>query len=229
MYKLSRKCIIAIDGGSGVGKTTVSKNLSKKLGIIYIDTGAMYRATGLYFLINDIEINDENIKKHINNIDVDLKINEEGENLVFLNGKNVTNKIRTENVSMAASNVSKNSMVRKMLVEKQRMLAGEQSVVIEGRDAATVIFPNADIKLFFTSNIDVRSNRRYNDLKLKDNCVNLQKVKEDLIKRDTQDSTREDSPLAKTNESILIDTSNSTVEQTTNIILDILKERIGLI
>lgn len=229
MYKLSRKCIIAIDGGSGVGKTTVSKNLSKKLGIIYIDTGAMYRATGLYFLNNNIEINDENIKKHISNIDVDLKINEEGENLVFLNGENVTDKIRTEKVSMAASDVSKNSIVRKMLVEKQRALAGKESVVIEGRDTTTVIFPNADIKLFFVSNLDVRSSRRYNDLRLKDSSVKLERVKEDIKKRDMQDSTRDDSPLTKTDDSILIDTSNSTVEQTTNRILDILKERIGLI
>ena len=229
MYKLSRKCIIAIDGGSGVGKTSVSKALSKKLGIIYIDTGAMYRATGLYFLINNIEINDENVKKHINNIDVDLKINGEGENLIFLNGENVTDKIRTEKVSMAASDVSKNSIVRKMLVEKQRALAGKESLVIEGRDATTVIFPNADIKLFFVSNLDVRSNRRYNDLRKKDSSVELEKVKEDIIKRDMQDSTRDDSPLTRTDDSILIDTSNSTVEQTTNKILDILKERIGLV
>ena len=206
MCKLAKKCIIAIDGGSGVGKTTVSKALSKELGIIYIDTGAMYRATGL-----------------------DLKINSNGENEVYLNGENVTDKIRTEEVSMAASNVSKNSKVREHLVQKQRALAGTQSVVIEGRDAATVIFPNADIKLFFTSNIDIRSSRRYNDLKKKDSSVKLENVKNDLIKRDTQDSTRTDSPLKKAKGSILIDTSNCTVEETTNSILDILRERIGLI
>ena len=208
MCKLAKKCIIAIDGGSGVGKTTVSKALSKKLGIIYIDTGAMYRATGLYFLNNKIEINDKNIENNL---------------------ENVTDKIRTEEVSMAASNVSKNSKVREHLVQKQRALAGTQSVVIEGRDAATVIFPNADIKLFFTSNIDIRSSRRYNDLKKKDSSVKLENVKNDLIKRDTQDSTRTDSPLKKAKGSILIDTSNCTVEETTNSILDILRERIGLI
>lgn len=229
MYKLSRKCIIAIDGGAGVGKTTVSKNLSKQLGAIYIDTGAMYRATGLYFLNNNLEINDENIENNIKNIDVVLKINEKGENLVFLNGEDVTGKIRTEKVSMAASDVSKNSRIRKMLVEKQRALAGEGSVIIEGRDAATVIFPNADIKLFFTSKIDVRTKRRYEDLKKKDEDVILENVKEDLQKRDLQDSTRSDSPLTKTDDYILIDTSNNTVEQTTDIIIDILKERIGLI
>ena len=229
MCKLAKKCIIAIDGGSGVGKTTVSKALSKKLGIIYIDTGAMYRATGLYFLNNKIEINDKNIENNLEKINVDLKINCDGENEVYLNGENVTDKIRTEEVSMAASNVSKNSKVREHLVQKQRALAGTQSVVIEGRDAATVIFPNADVKLFFTSNIDIRSSRRYNDLKKKDSSVKLENVKNDLIKRDTQDSTRTDSPLKKAKGSILIDTSNCTVEETTNSILDILRERIGLI
>lgn len=229
MCRLAKKCIIAIDGGSGVGKTTVSKALSKKLGIIYIDTGAMYMATGLYFLKNKIEINDKNIENNLEKIDVDLKINSDGENEVYLNGEDVTDKIRTEEVSMAASNVSKNSKVREHLVQRQRALAGTQSVVIEGRDAATVIFPNADVKLFFTSNIDIRSSRRYNDLKKKDSSVKLENVKNDLIKRDMQDSTRKDSPLKKAEESILIDTSNCTVEETTNSILDILRERIGLI
>lgn len=210
-------------------KLLYQKNLSKQLGAIYIDTGAMYRATGLYFLNNNLEINDENIENNIKNIDVVLKINEKGENLVFLNGEDVTGKIRTEKVSMAASDVSKNSRIRKMLVEKQRALAGEGSVIIEGRDAATVIFPNADIKLFFTSKIDVRTKRRYEDLKKKDEDVILENVKEDLQKRDLQDSTRSDSPLTKTDDYILIDTSNNTVEQTTDIIIDILKERIGLI
>ena len=105
MCRLAKKCIIAIDGGSGVGKTTVSKALSKKLGIIYIDTGAMYRATGLYFLKNKIEINDKNIENNLEKINVDLKINSDGENEVYLNGEKVTDKIRTEEVSMAASNV----------------------------------------------------------------------------------------------------------------------------
>ena len=228
MYKLNKRCVIAIDGGAGVGKTTVSKNLSKELGILYIDTGAMYRASALYFIENDIDITDENIDKYFENVEVDLKI-ENGNNVVLLNGVDVTNKIRSEKVSMGASNISKNSFVRKLLVEKQRKIAGEESVVIEGRDTTTVVFPNADIKIFLTSHIDTRAKRRYDDLinKQKED-VNLEKVKEDMLKRDVQDSTRKDSPLLKTDDAIEIDTTGNTVEDTTNIIINILKKKVGL-
>lgn len=229
MCKLAKKTIIAIDGGAGVGKTMVSKDLSKKLGILYIDTGAMYRAVGLYFIKNNIVINDENIEKYIKDIDVTLKVNNNGDNLVFLNGEDVTNKIRNEEVSMAASDVSKNSIVRETLVKKQRELAGKESVVIEGRDTTTVIFPNADIKLFFTASVDMRAKRRHNDLIKKDSNVDLEKLKENMIKRDIQDSTRSVSPLRKTEDAIEVDTTNNTVEDTTNVVLGILKERIGLI
>lgn len=228
MYKLNKKCIIAIDGGAGVGKTTVSKDLSEKLGILYIDTGAMYRAAALYFIENNIEITDENIDNHFNNVVVDLKI-ENGNNVVLLNGENVTEKIRSEEVSMGASDISKNTYVRKVLVEKQRKIAGKESVVIEGRDTTTVIFPNADIKIFLTSQIDTRANRRYNDLKNKQNeAVTLEKVKNDMIKRDIQDSTRKDSPLLKAEDAIEIDTTGNKVEDTTNIILDIIEKKVGL-
>ena len=225
MYKLNKKCIIAIDGGAGVGKTTVSKSLSKNLGILYIDTGAMYRAAALYFILNNIEITDENIINNIDNINIDLKI-EDGNNVVILNGIDVTDKIRTEEVSMKASLVSKNSSLRKKLVKEQRKIAGSNSVVIEGRDTTTVVFPNADLKLYLTSNIDIRAKRRYNDLKKDDKALtSIDNVKKDMIKRDVQDSTRDDSPLTKVNDAIEIDTTNNTVEDTTNVIIDILKEK----
>lgn len=230
MCKLSKKAIIAIDGGAGVGKTTVSKLLSKKLGILYVDTGAMYRAVGLYFLNNNIEINSENVEKNIKSINIQLEIIN-GNNLIFLNGEDVTEYIRTEEVSMAASNISKYNIVRDMLVKKQRDIAGEKSVVIEGRDTASVIFPNADVKIFLISSINVRAKRRYEDLKKKEancNALTFEKVKEDMIKRDEQDTTRKNAPLIKTQDSIIIDTTNNTIEQTADIILNILNERIGL-
>ena len=225
MLRLNKKCIIAIDGGAGVGKTTVSKNLSKKLGILYIDTGAMYRASALYFLNNNIEITDENISNNLDKINIDLKVSGEN-NIVILNGVDVTSKIRTEEVSMAASTVSKNSNLRKKLVDEQRKIAGNVSVVIEGRDTTTVVFPNADLKLFLTSNINTRAKRRYEDLKENEKkTTSIEIVKEDMVKRDIQDSTREDSPLTKVNDAIEIDTTNNTVEDTTNVIIDILKEK----
>lgn len=225
MLKLNKKCIIAIDGGAGVGKTTVSKSLSKNLGIVYIDTGAMYRASALYFLINNIEITDENILKNIDKINIDLRVNGEN-NTVILNGEDVTDKIRTEEVSMAASIVSKNRNLRKKLVEEQRKIAGNVSVVIEGRDTTTVVFPNADLKLFLTSNINTRAKRRFDDLKdIEKMKTTVDIVKEDMIKRDVQDSTREDSPLTKVVDAIEIDTTNNTVEDTTNVIINILKEK----
>lgn len=229
MYKLNKKCVIAIDGGAGVGKTTVSKDLSKKLGVLYIDTGAMYRASALYFIQNNIDITDKNIEKYFEQVDVDLKI-EDGNNIVLLNGEDVTDKIRSEKVSMGASDISKNSLVRKLLVDKQRKIAGKESVVIEGRDTTTVVFPNADIKIFLTSHIDTRAKRRYDDLtkKQSDNDLILEKVKEDMIKRDFQDSTRKDSPLLKTDDAIEIDTTGNKVEDTTNVIIEIIKEKVGL-
>ena len=228
MYKLNKKCIIAIDGGAGVGKTTVSKNLSKKLGILYIDTGAMYRAAAFYFIQKNIEITDENINKYFEKVDVNLKI-ENGNNIVLLNGEDVTDKIRSEEVSMGASNISKNTLVRKLLVEKQRKMAGQESVVIEGRDTTTVVFPNADIKIFLTSHIETRARRRYNDLIEKQKLdVKLEKVKEDMIKRDVQDSTRKESPLIKANDAIEIDTTGNKVEDTTKEIIKIIKEKVGL-
>ncbi len=227
MYKLNKKCIIAIDGGAGVGKTTVSKYLSKSLNILYIDTGAMYRAAALYFIQKNIDITDENIDKYFNDVDVNLKI-KDGENIVLLNNKDVTKLIRTEEVSMGASDISKNSYVRKKLVEKQRKIAGKESVVIEGRDTTTVVFPNADIKIFLTSHIDTRAQRRYNDLINAKNKVNFEYVKEDMIKRDIQDSTRKDSPLVKAKDAIEIDTTGNDVKKTGNIILDIINEKVGL-
>lgn len=225
MYRLNQKTIIAIDGGAGVGKTTVSKNLSKLLNILYIDTGAMYRAYTLYFLNNNIEITDENIWKYVKDINVELKMID-GCNVVYLNGKDVSSLIRTDEVSVATSTVAKNKMLREKMVKKQREIAGENSVVIEGRDTTTVVFPNADIKIFLTSNIDTRAKRRYNDLVKHENAdVLLEKVKDDMIKRDMSDASRDDSPLVKADDAIEIDTSNSDIETTTKVILDILNKK----
>ncbi len=219
--------IIAIDGGAGVGKTSISKELAKRLNIIYIDTGAMYRAVALYFLINDIQITDENIQKYINNIDLDIKI-ENGNNIIILNNKDVTNSIRDENVSMAASLISKSKIVRDILVDKQRNIALNRSVVIEGRDTTTVVFPNADLKIYLTASLDVRAKRRHDDLaKLnKTSNITIENVKENMIKRDEQDTTRKESPLIVAEDAIKVDTSNNDVDKSVNIIISLLKQKV---
>lgn len=222
--------IVAIDGGAGVGKTSISKELAKKLNVVYIDTGAMYRAVALYFIQNRIEISEENIQKYIDKITVDIAI-DSGVNVINLNGINVTDKIRTEEVSMAASKVSKFKKVREKLVNEQRRLALNQSVVIEGRDTTTVVFPNATLKIYLTASIDVRAKRRYDDLIKENNSFNLslKEVKQNMIIRDTQDTTRKESPLSIVKDAITVDTSDTNVDGAVEKIISLLKEKINKI
>lgn len=220
--------IIAIDGGAGVGKTSISKELAKRLNVIYIDTGAMYRAVALYFIQNNIKISEENIQKYLDKIDVDIKI-ENGTNIIMLNGVDVTSKIREEEVSMCASTVSRYKEVREKLVSLQRKLALNQSVVIEGRDTTTVVFPNANLKIYLTASIDVRAKRRYADL-LKENSklgLDVNDVKDNMVKRDTQDITRKESPLTIAKDAITVDTSDTTVDSAVDIIISLLNKKLN--
>lgn len=222
--------IVAIDGGAGVGKTSISKALAKELNVVYIDTGAMYRAVALYFIQNKIEISKENVQENISNIKVDITMNN-GANVISLNGTNVTDKIRTEEVSMSASKVSKFKEVREKLVEEQRRLGSSKSVVIEGRDTTTVVFPNATLKIYLTASIDVRAKRRYDDLIKENNSLELsvEDVKENMIKRDNQDCTREESPLTIASDAVVIDTSYTNVDHVVNKIKLLLEEKINKI
>ncbi len=225
MTKLDKKFIIAIDGAAATGKSVLAKQLAKELNILYIDTGAMYRTVGYFFVSNDIVINKENIEKNLKNIDISLKyIN--GESLVYLNGKDVSQEIRTEKVSMAASDVSKFKLVREKLVDMQRKMSQGQSVVLEGRDISTVVFPNADLKIFLTASIDVRASRRKLDLEKKGEFLEINEIKKSLEKRDLQDSTRLESPLIKSKDAIEIDTTNLTNDKTVMKVIDLLRERI---
>ena len=225
MTKLDKKFIIAIDGAAATGKSVLAKQLAKELNILYIDTGAMYRTVGYFFVSNDIVINKENIEKNLKNIDISLKYTN-GESLVYLNGKDVSQEIRTEKVSMAASDVSKFKLVREKLVDMQRKMSQGQSVVLEGRDISTVVFPNADLKIFLTASIDVRASRRKLDLEKKGEFLEINEIKKSLEKRDLQDSTRLESPLIKSKDAIEIDTTNLTNDKTVMKVIDLLRERI---
>lgn len=225
MVKLNKKIIIAIDGGPGTGKSTVSDYIANKLNIVHIDTGAMFRAVGYFFVKNNIKLSKESV---ISNLDkIDVKLEYKGlKTLVFLNNEDVTDFIRTNEVSMAASYVSKIKEVRKKLLELQRNMANTISVVLDGQDIGTVVFPNADFKFYFTCSMEVRAKRRTKDLNKKGNNTTYEEVKALLEKRDRDDRKRKEAPILKAEDAIDIDTSYNTVEETAEKILNMIAERI---
>ncbi|MFN3871883.1 MAG: (d)CMP kinase [Ignavibacterium sp.] len=215
---MSEKLIIAIDGPAGSGKSTTAKLLAKKLGYLYIDTGAMYRAVTLFAIKNNI-LNDENkIIELASELDIELKL-EDGITKVFVNGKDVSEEIRSLEVNQNVSPVSKIEGVRKILVEKQKQIGKNGGVVMEGRDITTVVFPNADVKVFLTASIDERARRRALEFAQKGQEVDIEKVKQNILERDRIDSSRSVSPLTKSPDAIEVDTSNLTIEEQVDLIL----------
>lgn len=212
---------IAIDGPSSAGKSTLAKGLAKELGYTYIDTGAMYRAIAYYLLINDIDYNDENsINDVLDDIDVSLDYDENGVMHVILNGNDISDKIRTQKVGEAASVSSQFINVRKKLVSLQRKLAEEKSCVMDGRDIASNVLPNANLKLFITASDECRAKRRYLEEKEKGIDTTLEKVLEELKARDYRDSTREFNPLIKVSDAVEIDTTELTPDELIDHILE---------
>lgn len=207
------KKIIAVDGPAGAGKSTVSKLCAARLGYTYIDTGAMYRAVALK-VIQSYENLDENLIK-----DIEITLDESGK--VFLDKIDVTKEIRTPKVSRGASDVAKFGFVRKKLTELQREMAKRGKVIMDGRDIGTQVLPNADLKIFLTASVDERAKRRFLELKAKNFPANLDQIKNEIILRDKQDSEREIAPLAQADDAILLDSTNLTVEQVVNKILEL--------
>ena len=227
MSNLNKKYVIAIDGGAGTGKSTLSNELARRLNIIHIDTGALYRAATVYFLDNNIEPTEENIDANLDNINITLE-NIDGMLHVFLNGEDVTNKIRKEIVSNTVPVVAKYQPLREKVVIIQRDIANNKSVVIDGRDIGTVVFPNADLKIYLTASIEKRAERRTSDLEKTNEKVDVNTTKADLEKRDLQDTTRKNSPLKKAEDAIEIDTTNNTVEMTADIVEELIKKRMDI-
>ena len=204
---------IALDGPSGSGKSTVAKRLSAKLDILYLDTGAMYRAVALKTLSLGIDtFDEEGVSSFIDNIDLKIEY-VDGTQHTILDGEDVSEKIREPHVSMAASNVSSLKCVRLKMVEMQRAIASEMSCVLDGRDIGSYVLPNADFKFYITASVDVRADRRYKELTLKGHAVDFEKLKEEIEQRDYNDRTREFSPLVKAQDAIEIDTSFMNIEQ----------------
>jgi cytidylate kinase len=221
---MSKKLIVAIDGPAGSGKSTSAKLIAQKLGYLYIDTGAMYRAITFVAINQNIMEDTEAIVKTAENSDIKLKyIN--GTTQVFVNGIDITEDIRTHELNDKVSTVSKIAGVRKALVKKQQMMKNEGAgIVMEGRDIGTVVFPDADVKIFLTAALDERASRRAKEYERKGKGVSVHKIKSNLSMRDAIDSTRESNPLIKADDAIEVDSSKISIEEQVEIIFKQVKK-----
>lgn len=219
---------ISIDGPSGAGKGCVAKSISERLGVLNIDTGAMYRAFALYCNRNNIDVQDENaVVQALSQVNINLEtVNSEIK--VILNGEDVSSYIRNEQIGYLASKVSTFIQVREYMKNKQRTLADEHNVVTEGRDIGSVVFPDAELKIYLTADVETRAERRYKDLLLKNKEITFEQVLEDIKRRDFSDTTRAISPLVKTEDMIEIDNTNMSKEQVVERVLELVKEK-GLV
>ena len=217
---------IAIDGPAGAGKSTIAKLCAKELEFIYVDTGALYRAIGLCAFRNNIGSKDADaILQMLKDIKVELAFNDKKEQIVLLNGEDVSGFIRTPEISMYASDVSAIPQVRAFLLELQRNMAKTNNVIMDGRDIGTVVLPDAQIKIFLTASPQVRAKRRYDELIEKGMDVNFDDILSDVITRDYNDSHRDIAPLKPADDSIIVDTSELNLEQSVNKMISIMKER----
>ena len=216
---MSHSFNVAIDGPAGAGKSTIAKRVAREKNYIYVDTGAMYRAMALYLLRLGVSPEDsDKIAKACMQADISIEY-QKGEQVVLLNGENVNTFLRTEEVGNMASYSSAVPAVREKLVELQRKLAKTTDVVMDGRDIASVVLPDADVKVYLTASSHTRAKRRYMELIEKGETADLEKIEQDIIERDSRDMHREHSPLVQAEDAVLIDSSNLTIEEVTERIL----------
>lgn len=204
---------IAIDGPAGAGKSTIAKLVAKRKGFIYVDTGAMYRGLAIHFLNKGISPEDtEGIKNACEDAEITIGY-EDGQQQIYLNGENVTGRLREETVGNMASRSSGIAEVRAKLLELQRELARKEDVVMDGRDIGTSVLPDANVKIFLTASVDTRAARRYNELLEKGESCDYEKIAEDIKERDRRDMTREQSPLRQAEDAYLVDSSDMTIDE----------------
>lgn len=219
---------IAIDGPAGAGKSSIAKEVSKRLGIIYLDTGSLYRALGYYCLKENISIeNSLEIEDIINDCEIKLLYSNSKGHKIFVNGKRVDGFIRNNEVSMAASIISKNLVVRKFLLKIQRDFAKKSSVIMDGRDIGTVVLPDANLKIFLTASLEVRAKRRFEQLLRNGHEIKFEKVLNEIRKRDLNDSERKISPLKVAEDAVVIDTSNLSLKESVEKVISLV-EKINL-
>lgn len=215
---MNKKIVIAIDGYSSCGKSSFAKAIAEELNILFVDSGAMYRAATLYFirkqLVGNNVLHEQEIVDELSNVNVSFVFNELSGNYdTLLNGENVEKEIRTMEVSSLVSTISKMPAVRERMVDLQRLMGKDRSLVMDGRDIGTVVFPDADIKIFMTASLDIRAQRRLAELTGKGVKVNIEEIKDNIMLRDLTDENRDTSPLRKADDAILLDNSRMTIRQ----------------
>ncbi|MBB77926.1 MAG: cytidylate kinase [Crocinitomicaceae bacterium] len=225
-----KKIKIAIDGYSSCGKSTLAKDLAKHLNYLFVDSGSMYRAISLFTLnrnlIKNNKINKESLLKSLHNINISFKIDTKTKSpQIILNGKNVNDEIRTPKVADIVSKVAEIPEVRKKLVKEQRKIGKNGGIVMDGRDIGSIVFPDSELKLFVTADIDVRVNRRFKDLKSKNIEISKKEVKMNLVERDLRDSNRKTSPLKQTKDAILIDNTLLSRKEQLDVVLNLIKSK----
>ncbi len=212
---------IAIDGPAGAGKSSIAKLVAKKRGIVYVDTGAMFRTFGLACIRNDVDLDDKDqVAECTSKVDIGIEY-QDGVQHIFLDGEDVSEEIRKEEVGKAASAVARYTAVRERLLDLQRDLAKKQSVIMDGRDIGTVVLPDAEVKIFLTASVDVRAMRRYKELTEKGVSCDLDEIKKDIADRDEQDRNRPIAPLKQADDAVLVDTSDMSIEQVIDRIMEI--------
>ena len=216
---------VAIDGPAGAGKSTIAKQIAKRMGLIYVDTGAMYRAMALYMIREKVDPKDlDAIAKKCEETHITIRY-ENGEQVVLLNGENVNAFLRTEEVGNMASAIAPRKEVRAKLVRLQRELAATSDVIMDGRDIGTCVLPDADVKIYLTASSAVRAKRRYDELTAKGEKCDLAKIEADIIERDERDMTREESPLRQAEDAVLVDYSDMTIEEVIQAIIEICEKK----
>ncbi len=224
-----KKIIVAIDGFSSCGKSTMAKILAHETGYIYVDTGAMYRAVSLFCIRNGwmtaAEMDVVAIEKHITEIQLEFRANENGKAEMYMNGENVENEIRTLDVANGASRVSTLGAVRRELVRQQQKMGEKKSIVMDGRDIGTVVFPKAELKIFLTASAEVRAQRRWDEMRAKGENVGYEEVLANVIERDFRDQNREESPLRKAEDAIEIDNTTLQPNEQQEILRQLFKQK----
>ena len=226
---MAKTISIAIDGPAGAGKSTIAKCLAKELGFYYVDTGAIYRTVAYFMDLLGIAPKDlDGVNRYIDELTINIEYDEEGLQHMIMNGMDVTQDIRTQDISQKASLISAHAVVRDVLLDMQRDVAKKHNVIMDGRDIGTVVLPKADVKIFLTASAEVRAQRRHAEQLAKGGKDSLEKVLADIVKRDHQDSTRAIAPLKQAKDAVLVDTSALDIDGVVAAIRKIVSEKTGL-